>query len=236
MTDAELLATFETTFREGATANGGAWSGNVWATATNLGALRWSYLLSIDTSEDLSITLQQLEASPETDYLVWEFWKTNGTGAPRLATAVRWKNGGAFTVPKSPPASAVLPPSSSGTYQIVSPILESGWCLVGEGSKFVPVSARRFRSVGGSADSDGPTLRVTVDAASGESVTVWLLTPAATKTALLDGARSGKAVAITPLQITCTAPKCLGEDCVTKMVLACYSSSVCNCVRAEETS
>tara|TARA_B110000208_G_scaffold160177_1_gene195204 strand:- start:960 stop:2027 length:1068 start_codon:yes stop_codon:yes gene_type:complete len=230
MTDAALLVNFDATFRSSSSSSssggggGGdeaAWVGHVWATATNVGSLRWSYVLSIDTTSDLLMTLASLEATPGCDYLLWEFWATNGTGAPRHATPISAK-GGDFVVPKSPPASALLPPSSAGRYQILVPVLANGWSFLGEIEKIVPVSAHRFRSITEVAAG----LRATVHAASGERVAVWVLTPSATKAAFHSGAAGASeggaaAVPIAPMEVVCAAPTCKGEDCETKMSLFC---------------
>jgi hypothetical protein len=203
MTDAELLVNFDATHDTKA-----KWSGHVWATATDVVvaptksysdyALRWSYVLSVDTSADLPMTLAQLgvvqHLGPHsTNYLLWDFWATNGTGLPTTATPIYYPNS-AFTVPKSPPAStgsATL--SSTGTYQILAPVMKQGWCVLGEVEKIVPVSKHRFLSIG----EVGSTLKVDVAAASGETVRVAVIHPSSTR-AIFHSDVGAEAVAIQP--------------------------------------
>ena len=62
-----------------------------------------------------------------------------------------------------------LPPSYEGTrYAVITPVMTGGWVLVGERSKYVPLSSFRFEQVSASADS----LDVHLVGAAGETVRV----------------------------------------------------------------
>ena len=227
MTDAELLKKFPDTFagREG------GWSGHVWTTGTDRVvngrasgdvasySLRWGYVLSIDTNADMFMMLAEVGGSAHaTNYFLWDYWATDGNFPPRHATPVR--HGGGFFVPQSAKAPVSATPSSTGTYQVLSPVLTRGWCVLGEIDKVVTVSRRRFRQL----HEQGTGLDATVVVSSNETVVVWLITPNATKGIFsLFTSMSGRVgrVAISPISVTCKGPVCAYEDCETAMSLSC---------------
>eukprot|EP00662_Eupelagonemidae_sp_cell21_P054058 gene54058-51930_t len=89
---------------------------HVWGTHSDIGPLRYSYVLSIDTPSDMTLTLADLGATRGADYVLLDFWGANGSAPAAFAHVPA---GGALVVPRSPP-----PPdnaSDAGTYQVLSP-------------------------------------------------------------------------------------------------------------------
>lgn len=166
------------------------------------------------------MTLAGLDSTPGLDYLLWDFWATNGTmpttQQPLPVTFVSVKKG-TFVVPKSPPPSPVLPPSSAGTYQVLSPILSSGWAILGEEGKIVAASGRRFSSIS-AGEQPWPSLEAVLGAANNESVVLWVLPPASTRSQLL----TGDAAEVVPLAVRCPGRACAGEDCEVYMTVTCH--------------
>ena len=148
---------------------------HVWATHSDLNAYRWMYVLSVNTPSDLEMTLTDLNATHGLYYVVYDFWGSNGSAPSASSVKVINHTDGKFTVPMSPPQAPVKGGSDAGTYQMLAPILGSGWCLLGEAKKIVPVSRRRFISL--RELNIMYVLEITVWAASNEEVTLWLLAP-----------------------------------------------------------
>ena len=87
-------------------------------------SLRWIYLLSINTPFNLEMSLAELEVTPGLDYIVLDFWATNGS-APSASSVKRIAaKDGKFIVPMSPPQAPTKGGSDAGTYQV--PL----WCTV----------------------------------------------------------------------------------------------------------
>jgi hypothetical protein len=192
----------------------------VWGTFSQIGSLRWSYILSVSTTSELTITLKEVGATPDLDYMLLDFWATNGsTPTASSMTRIDGKRAGTFVVPQS----TAVPDkeSDTGTYQILAPVLSSGWCLLGEALKIVSASKRRISSVAPTPDG----LRATVRAAVGEQVTLWVLPPIKWQRV------HGSAV----IEVQCaTARTCSGMDCDVLMALACaggsdHGSPACRC-------
>ena len=57
------------------------------------------------------------------------------------------------------------------------PLLENGWGLVGEGSKWIPVSAARVRSVTTSSARTGPPVTIQLSGAPGETISFGFVAP-----------------------------------------------------------
>lgn len=217
---------------------------HVWATHSDLHSqdpaapYRWAYVLSVNTPSALEMTLAELGATPGLDYAVLDFWAANGS-APTAASVTRVgaDGGGRFAVPMSPPQANVKGGSDAGTYQVLAPIMKSGWCLLGEAKKIVSAAKRRFVSV--IDQPDPPTLAVTLAAASDEAVTLWLLAPAAAAAVGSAGSGAGagssafkfKLVEVNcPKAKSCVAPDPRAPDCDSQeMVVRCGGAGSCTC-------
>ena len=228
---------------------------HVWATRSMLPAqlgsppatlqqLCWLYVLSVSTPQEMELRLvEDLGAAPGIDYVLLDFWASNGS-APTELTPVRASNG-SFIVPRSPPPPNIY--SDAGTYQVLSPVLPgSGWCLLGEARKIVSAATRRFLSVGeGSSvaaggDSGAPPMHAALRAASRESVVLWVLPPSTTRallassiTDVLTPAQAGpKTTGL--IEVICAAASCFGDDCDVQLALTCETArdgtETCTCV------
>jgi hypothetical protein len=184
---------------------------HIWGTYSQLGPLRWSYILSVSTTSALTMTLKELDTPPGLDYVLLDFWATNGSSVPSAASMTRISSAGAasFVVPKSPP----VPDGNSdkGTYQILAPVLSNGWCLLGEALKVVTASRRRFGEVTEMADRG---MKVSVKAAAGETVVLLVVPPLKQQQQ-----QQGDAAV---MEVHCdTAHMCSGADCDISMELVC---------------
>ena len=63
-----------------------------------------------------------------------------------------------------------------------APVLANGWTLLGEPSKWVPVSSSRFEDLQVSSDGDTTSVSVTANGPPGETITVAWLKPGASST------------------------------------------------------
>jgi hypothetical protein len=96
----------------------------LWGTYSQIGALRWSYLLSVSTPTDNTLHLRDLDTTPALAYILRDVWAdANGAGANGALRRI--PQGGSFRVPQSPPA-PIPGHSDGGTYQILAPVLPSG--------------------------------------------------------------------------------------------------------------
>ncbi len=196
--------------------------GYVWSTHSQIGSMRWTMILSIDTTQEIQLSTHGLDMPLNTMYVLWDFWSSDGEGPPRTAKIV---SNNTFTIPQSPPPSPILPRSSSGFYHILSPVLSSGWCILGEGKKIVPVSSHRFVSIIDSKHAkQGSALTIVLRLASQENVSVWILPP---QSDFLHGFQSG-VQEIKPLIISCNGALCKGRDCSTNVKILCANRS-CIC-------
>ena len=206
-------------------ANGG--NGDPAPQATDA-SLRWIYLLSVNILSNLEMSLTDLDASPGQDYMLLDFWANNGsTPTASSVTRVGAKGGGAFTVPTSPPQAAVKGGSDAGTYQVLAPVLQNGWCLLGEAAKIVAVSSRRVLSLKGSALGDlsaSSAVEAVLLLANDEKVELWFLAPASTRQ---------DAPEFELIQASCPPHSCRGEDCDVKVKVTCGNgggADDCTCV------
>ena len=107
---------------------------------------------------------------------------------------------------------------------MLAPVLENGWCLLGEAKKIVVASGRRVVSVkeldsrAGSGVTGG--LEVTLLVASDEKLELWLLAPASTRQ-------------IRPefelVQATCPSRCCTGVDCDVRVKITCGNGNGADC-------
>jgi hypothetical protein len=126
----------------------------LWGSHTQIGELRWVYLVSVSTPSDVTLHLEvDLHATAGVSYVLLDVWASRlsyispDTSASPADSPSGGGGGGGFLVPQSP-AAAVPGHSDGGTYQILAPVLpRSGWCLLGEANKTVAVSRRRFGAV-----------------------------------------------------------------------------------------
>ena len=73
----------------------------------------------------------------------------------------------------------------------LSPVLSSGWALLGETNKWVPVSKARFHDLATARNGKGSSVSVTAKGPEGEKISVAFLAPGAT----------------TPTVVECTIPR-----------------------------
>lgn len=187
----------------------------LWGTYSQIGALRWSYLLSVGTPSDNILQLTDLDTTPGLAFILHDIWANIGTSTVPSALSLQpIPAGGQFVVPQSPPA-PIPGHSDGGTYQVLAPVLKNGWCLLGEANKTVVASRKRFASV----EQTSKGLLARLRAASGEEVVLWVLPPHATEMTALTR---------DPMVGVCHGPTCSGEDCDTEMVMECAGTS-CKC-------
>ena len=181
---------------------------HVWGTYAQIGALRWLYVLSVQTEADVPLTLSGMDATPGHEYRLFDFWGNNGS---RPTAVRRVAAGGGWTAPKTPPPLSKL--SDAGTYQVLAPVLPSGWCLLGEAGKIVGAAPRRVASVSAPRGSSG--LSVELRAASAEAdVSLWVLAPGTSEV----------------IEVECdAAPTCAGVDCDSRLMLRCARGGQCRC-------
>lgn len=207
----------------------GAGNGSVGTNASSV--LRWIYLLSVNILASIEVSLAELDATPGTDYMVLDFWGNNGSTptATSLQRVSAKDRGGMAYIPMSPPQAPVKGGSDAGTYQIVAPIMNSGWCLLGEAQKIVPASRRRFLSVAeGSAAAPSSTswaLEMVVLLANDEAIELWLLPPASTQAEVDTPSAPFKLV-----QATCPPQKCVGVDCDVQVKISCGKGGGVDCI------
>lgn len=212
------LLTLDAAFRTAFDTHG---SPHVWGTHTTVSGLRWGMVLGVSTTMDIPVPFSDLGLTPNLDYVVVDMWSTkNGTAAPTVKGVSR--KVGNFVVPTSPPPTDN---SDVGSYQLLAPITTTGWCVLGDVSKVVPTSRRRFSDMIGSGTLAAGELTATLRGASGEAFTVWYLTPSAT-TSLLAGMTG-----LTPTPVQCQASYCSGVDCDSEVVLRCQLGA-CHCSSA----
>jgi hypothetical protein len=189
----------------------------VWYTYSALSGapgLLYAFLLSLMLPAPLPVPLTSLGLPLGVEYRLWA--PLDAADAGGLPTLDVVPSGGAATVPLSPPPPDAF--SVGGTYQVLSPVLPGGWCLLGEALKLVPASARRFANVtGGSGSGGGGRLSATVRAAHGEVVVLWVAPPAPAASPVL--------------QVRCPAGSCGSVDCDVLLALAC-GDGVCSCTLA----
>ena len=185
-------------------------------------ALRWLYILSINTPSSLEMSLSELGATPGLDYAVVDFWGTNGS-VPSASSVQRVHvsakaGGGKFTIPMSPPQAPVKGGSDAGTYQVLAPVLRSGWCLLGEAKKIVAASGRRFVAVEDFGPSpSGRSLEITLLLADNEPLELWLLAPAPADTPH----GNSRVPTFNLVQATCPPRPCTGVDCDVRVKVVC---------------
>jgi hypothetical protein len=190
----------------------------VWSTSSALTGqpgLQYAYLLSLMLPAPLPVPLTSLGLPPGVEYRLWAPLDAADAGGLPVPDAV--PAGGAVTVPPSPsPPDAA---SVGGAYQVLSPVLPGGWCLLGEALKLVPASARRFANVtGGSGRGGGGRMSATVRAAHGEAVLLWVAPPAP--------------AAPPVLSVRCPAGSCASVDCDVLLALEC-GDGACSCTLAQ---
>jgi hypothetical protein len=212
-TDAALLAAFATP----------AAPLFVWYTSSALSGepgVLYAYLLSLMLQAPLSVPLTSLGLPPGVEYRLWAPLDAADAGGLPAFDVV--PSGGAATVPLSPPPPDAF--SVGGTYQVLSPVLPGGWCLLGEALKLVPASARRFANVtggSGGGGGGGGRLSATVRAAHGEAVVLWVAPPAP--------------AAPPVLEVRCPVGSCGSVDCDVLLALAC-GNGACSCTLAQATA
>ena len=102
----------------------------LWGTYTQIGSLRWAYLLSVNTPTANTLHLvKDLETTPELDYIVIDVWAVDGATPTASALQRVPASGGRLTVPQSPLA-PLSGHSDGGTYQILAPVFPSGARLI----------------------------------------------------------------------------------------------------------
>lgn len=129
----------------------------VWAAHDDFGPWRWSYIVGINMASDFSLTPKDLQGAVPGDMVAWEVQ----IGA--TVQNVTW-----FTDTK-PLAVPACPPQAHGpgsTIWAVAPVLPGGIVLLGDTSRWSPMSSRRVSSL--TATSSGVT--ASVSGAKGESV------------------------------------------------------------------
>lgn len=142
---------------------------NVWATHSNIGPLRYGYVLGLDLNRTFSVFPRDIfPGAPEAQqYLAWESWHgLAAQGTPGEPTLVNASRPFAVPAPKLAANEAVI----TSTYHVFSPVLSSGWTFLGEPGKIVAASARRVAWV--RDDGSSKALRVCLVGAPGESVTL----------------------------------------------------------------
>eukprot|EP00038_Savillea_parva_P003767 m.130016 g.130016 ORF g.130016 m.130016 type:complete len:666 (+) comp11274_c1_seq2:922-2919(+) len=213
------MGTNDAAFRQGFSSQG---AHHVWTTHTTVSGWRWGLVLSVNVPEPVPMTLADVAATPNTDYLLLDMMATdsmtNASRPPKPVGVPHKDSGGHFVVPVSPPTVNGTD-SDAGNYHVLAPVLSNGWCLLGEAAKVVTASQRRFTSVRvvpAVNDQQQPHhaatdnvvvpaisgMTATLNAASEERVVVWVMPPAATRAVLQAAAVSPRPLSQTPLGAT----------------------------------
>ena len=198
------LATLDAALRLGFDAPSGRGE-LLWGTFSQIGPLRWSYLLSVSTTQPLTVQLDEMGAAAGEKFLLWDVWRDpNATSLQEVAA------GAGFVVPQSPATTEKT--VDTGSYQVLAPILASGWSFL-EARKTVPASRRRFGDV--TSTSDG--FSVSVRGAARETVQVL---------ALYKGVEATGGWGV--VEVSCRGGECSGLDCDVEMRLTCAAAG-CTC-------
>jgi len=164
---------------------------NVWGTFSQVGGLRWSYVLGIGLQEPFLLRVADLATTGE--LIAAEYWHGLLRGQFTLLSG---KRSAALAACPNPPKQLRYMGSS---YMTFSPVLSNGWCLLGEPEKIVTVSARRLAAV----TVSGASLALRVRAAAGETFKLHLLPPVAVES--LRRAATADTAALPAVQVECKA-------------------------------
>jgi hypothetical protein len=176
---------------------------HVWGTFSQVGSARWTYILSLNLDEPLSVPMATLDDSWSGGWVAFEGWHgiAHGDFLPIDTT-------GDIKIPASPQISVM---TLGHSLWKVAPVLSSGWVFLGEEDKLMGVSRRRKLTwtVGAT------TLTLSLVAAPGETVKLAVLGPAERHTATRFACIAGAAAAgdvpdgfgdiDVPVKVVCTA-------------------------------
>ena len=151
-------------------ANKGA-AGEVWATHTDLDGSKFGVVMGAVLSDDITVDAAK-ELGLSGKYVHYE---TNSTGIVVSGSSLAFKKCGKWD------------------FQLwsLSPVLSSGWALLGETNKWVPVSKARFHDLATATSGKDSSVSVTAVGPEGEKISVAFLPP---------GAKS-------PTVVECTIPR-----------------------------
>ena len=133
----------------------------VWATSTELDGSKFSVVLGATLSADVAVSLSRdlwLPAGPHVAY------EANSTSTVRVTTE-----------------GVMLRQCGKWDFQLwaIAPVLGNGWALLGEPSKWVPVSRARFSDLAFSGSGHTALTSVLALGAPGEKIEVAFLAPGA---------------------------------------------------------
>ena len=132
--------------------------GEVWVTHTTLSGFKFGIAMAAKLNADYTLSLEkdmELNSSAHVHY------EANATNSLAHTPTI------------------VLKACDKWDFQLhaVAPTLPNGWTLLGEPSKWVPVSNARFRDLSYAKESSGTSVSVTAMGPSGENIEVAFLSP-----------------------------------------------------------
>ena len=131
---------------------------DVWATHSQLGPLRWSYVSAFNLAKAFAVYPHDLAdhtaQTPLQRFLAWEYdWGSEAVDG--MHTQQETSRSALHTVSVTESDPLVLPatgePHNPATlavsYYVVAPVLSNGWCFLGETGKLIAASTRRVTRV-----------------------------------------------------------------------------------------
>jgi hypothetical protein len=171
----------------------------IWGTFSQVGSARWSYVLSLNLDQPVSVPMATLdESSAGNGWVAYESWHgvANGQYIKIPATV------GTLTLPATPQVDTM---TLGHSLWVIAPVLPGGWVFVGEEHKLVAASRRRLKSWVVLAPSND--LQLTIIAAPTEVLNLVVLPPgqfqhAARFSCVAGDATQGKADAFGDIDLT----------------------------------
>lgn len=179
---------------------------HVWAAHDDFGLFRWSYVVGINLDSDFAMLPKDLQGPAPAPMLALEL----GLRIP-VATIVPFNDSHPLKIPACP-AQAKGPGS---THWVTAPVLPGGFVLLGDVSKWAPMSSRRVATLSVEADS----IAAQVVGAKAESVTFSYALPRQTgiNNVVCDFSKA----------LHCEAVRHDDTDC--HMTLTCNTKQGCTC-------
>jgi hypothetical protein len=166
--------------------------GELWATHTEMGGLKWGVMMGARLGADY--TMQLSEAGLDSASTAYFAYEANATGT--------FSTGGSIDFKKT---------ASDWDFQVwaAAPALSTGWVLLGEQDKWVPVSNARFSNLQTEDIMGAKMASVTVRGGAGEKISVSWLPPQSTTPLVVDCIiPEGHAVLV---QVSTSSPGLVGK-------------------------
>jgi hypothetical protein len=168
------------------------------ASYTAWGPFRWYYLLGANLKSVFTVTPEDLPVGSEAKY--FDYFKFLNT--PTAANVATFNNSNPIKIPAASVVHDYELGAAAGpvgfNYYVVAPVLQSGWVLLGETSKFITVSKQRITAI-----TSNPTeLLLTIVGTPKETITLSLINTQSVQQAVQQFTIT---VATSPIVFTCAA-------------------------------